>query len=273
MHKVARPLVRRQGGFTIVETLIVVAVSAALLASAVILVAGKQRKVEFTQSAQDMQSRIQQVISEVGTGYYPNNNVFTCSANSSAVTITAGAGSTQGSNTNCIFLGRAFQLGNGNDKEAFVLHTVAGYQKNIGTLGTAVPTAVDLDAAREAGMIRNGVSVVGMRYTNGATTSDISAIAFLQGLGNVDSNENFISGSQSVQLVPLRSSGSVGAASVATVVNSINTQLNDSAPTNPSGGVQICLKSGGTDQWAQITIGSNGRSLSVTLDYKNSVCW
>lgn len=272
MSNSVRSLVRGQSGFTIVETLIVIAISSLLLMSAVLLVAGQQRKVEFSQSAQDIRSIIEQVIAETSAGHYPNSG-FNCSATASNITITAAAGAAQGSNTNCIFMGRAIQFGNSGDTEAYVLHTITGYQHNDGSLDAAIPEAVNLDSARTIGQIRNGVRVVGMRYTDGTGTHNISAVAFLQGLGEVDSSTNLVSGSQQMVMAPLRNTNTVTTTNIPTVVNSVNAQLDSGAPLNPSGGVQICLASGGTQQWAQITIGSNNRSLSVKLDYKNSVCW
>ena len=274
MNSDTRSQRRAQGGFTIVETLIVVAVSSVLLVSAVTLVAGRQRKVEFNQAAQDLQSVIRQVASETSAGHYPSGNNFTCTAPGGTPTIVAGV-TKQGSNTNCIFLGRAIQFGNGSSKDAYVLHTIAGYQKNNGSIAAAKATAIDLASARTIGQIRNGLTLVSMRYVDGATTADISGVAFLQGLGAVDRFSNFISGSQLVTVVPFRGNGPVTNATINTIplmVTAINTQLNSSAPINPSGGVQICLQGGVTDQWALITIGSNGRGLSVTLDYKSSSC-
>jgi prepilin-type N-terminal cleavage/methylation domain-containing protein len=274
MHNNTRSLVRSQSGFTIIETLIVIAVSAAMLMSAIMLVAGQQRKVEFTQSAQDIRSVIEQVIAETSSGYYPNNGNFSCTATASNITIESPPTAAQGSSDRCIFLGRAMQFGNSGNKEAYIVHTIVGYQDNDSSISQAIPEAVDLDSARTYGQMRNGVSVVAMRYTNGATSQPIAAFAFMQGLGDVDASNQILSGSQQVSLHPLDATfTNVNQfTNIPTVVNSIN-QLDDTSPVNPSGGVQICLASGGTQQWAQITIGSNGRSLSVKLDYKNAVCW
>lgn len=274
MNSDTRSQRRTQSGFTIVETLIVVAVSSALLIGAVTLVAGRQRKVEFNQAAQDLQSVIQQVAAETSAGHYPSGNNFSCTATASAVTITAGV-TPQGSNTNCIFLGRVIQFGNGSAKDAYVLHTIAGYQKNNGLINAARPTAIDLTTARTVGQIRNGLELVKMRYVDGVTSVDISGVAFLQGLGSVDTNSNFISGSQQTTIIPIRNTGPVTNSSntIAAMVAAINSQVNSGAPVNPSGGIQICLQGGVTNQWALITIGSNGRALSVTLDYKSSICW
>jgi prepilin-type N-terminal cleavage/methylation domain-containing protein len=272
MYKSTRRLVGHQSGFTIIETLVVIAVSGLLLVSAVLVVAGKQRKVEFNQAAQDMQSVIQQVLSETSAGHYSNAGDFSCSANSGGVTINNGT-TEQGSNTNCIFLGRAIQFGNAGKADEYVVHTIAGFQGNDGTLVSARPTAIDRDSARQIDTVRNGLEVVKMRYVDGATSGPISGVAFLQGLGKIDANNNIVSGSQQMSVVPLVNSGSAPSADISDVVNAIDNNLNDTTPVNPDGGVQICLASGGSDLWAQITIGSKGGNNSATLSYKSTVCW
>jgi type II secretory pathway pseudopilin PulG len=270
-----RSLVRGRSGFTIVETLIVIAVSSLLLTSSILLVAGQQRKVEFSQAAQDIRSNIERVISETSAGHYPNSG-FSCTANSSNVTITVSAVDTQGRNTNCIFLGRALQFGNGGDTGTYVVHTVTGYQHNNGSLAAAIPRLIPenaaFDGSRTVSKLNNGLTVVSMRYVSGGVPADISTVAFLQSLGEVDTNNNMLSGSQQTMLVPIPASGTVNTATIGSTVLAAGNQLRNNPPINPDGGVQICLV-GGAGRWAQITIGSNGRSLSVTLDYKSAVCW
>jgi prepilin-type N-terminal cleavage/methylation domain-containing protein len=278
MRNNTRSLVRSQGGFTIVESLIVIAISGALLASAILLVAGQQRRVEFAQAAQDARSVIEQTIAQVSSGHYPDNGNFSCSATGANINFAVSATAGQGTNNRCIFLGRAIQFGNSGNRESYVIHTVAGYQDNDGSLAAAIPElipeAATFDAARTVGKLHNGINVVGMRYVDGVTSANISTVAFLQSLGEVDTNNNMLSGSQQIMLVPVPSSGTVNTATVTTTVAAAQAQLRNNPPINPDGGVQICLASGGTNRWAQITIGSNGRSLSVTLDYKDTAnCW
>lgn len=272
-----------QKGFTIIETLIVLAVSMALFLAAVILVAGQQRKVEFSQAVRDIQSNIQKTINEVSTGYYSNPG-FSCSA-SSSVTITAGS-TPQGSNNGCIFLGKALQFAvNGTDPQAYVTHVIAGLQDNTGTLASARPRAIapgqatnnaaNFPNASTTDVLHNGLRAVSMSYTTGNSVVPIGAVAFLSELGDLDSSTGqLLSGAQNVNVVPINNSASNNSPLSTTstnVVDRINQQLLLSAPpVNPNGGVQICFASGGTDQSGLVTIGGSGRSLSVKLDIKST---
>jgi prepilin-type N-terminal cleavage/methylation domain-containing protein len=260
-----------QRGFTIIETLIVVAIMGFMLSVAVLLVAGQQRKVEFTQAVQEIRSAIEQVITETAAGYYPNAGNVQCAVSGGALSISTGAGTAQGSNTGCVFLGKAMQFGvSGTDPQEYVTHIVAGLQDNQGTLATAKPTAVDIAGTRVTGTLRNGLRAISMKYVVGAAKTDIGAVAFLNGLGSYNGGQ-LVSGTQQMMLVPVTSSGTVPNTTVPGVVSAINTQLkNADSLINPADGVQICFQSAGTNQSGLITIGSSGRNLSVKLDIKST---
>lgn len=263
-------------GFTIVETLIVLAVTGALFLSAVILVAGRQRQVEFSQAANDIQSVIQETISQVGTGYYANTGNFTCNGTSGTVSVSPGSAS-QGTNTGCIFLGKAMQFAvKSTDPQQYRTYTLAGVQDNTGSLASAKPIAIAPGLATNStpsypdastrGELRSGLTVKWMRYTSGAATTNIGAVAFVSGLGQYNGTQ-LLSGAQQVSLVPITST-SINNTTVSTV-DAINNNL-ASSPVSPNGGVQICFQSGGTQQSGLVTIGSSGRELSVTLAIKSS---
>ena len=57
-------------GFTIVEVLIFLAVSSALMVSAFTLISGSQNKAAFTVGINDVQQQINAVINNVSNGYY-----------------------------------------------------------------------------------------------------------------------------------------------------------------------------------------------------------
>lgn len=264
-----------QGGFTIVETLIVLGVSGMLFLGAILLVAGQQRKVEFTQAAQDIQSVIRQNISEVGSGYYPNGGNVRCVVAGNNLNITqVAAGTAQGSNTGCVFLGKVMQFGvAGTNPQEYVVHTVAGLQDGQdGSLLAANPKVVNIDSSRITGQLRNGLTISSMRYVKDGVRTNIGAVAFLNGLGNFEAGTGLMSGTQQLTLVPVANSGTVPSTTVIGVVGAIDTQLrNADNIVNPNGGVELCF-AGDRGQWALATIGGNGRDLSVKLDIKSADC-
>lgn len=258
------------GGFTIVETLIVLGVSGVLFLAAILLVTGQQRKVEFTQAAQEIRSAIEQTITEVGTGYYNNPGNIRCTVSGgNPVVVSAPTGTAQGSNTGCIFLGKAIQFGVADtDPQQYIVHSLVGLQDNDGSLASVRPRAIDIDGVRSVGVLRNGLQAVSMRYVDAGMSAPIGAVAFVNGLGGFSSDNQLMSGTQQVSLVPVPASGQVPNTTKETVVGAVNSQL-ATAPVNPDGGVLICFNNGG-DRSALVTIGSNNRTLSAKLDFKNT---
>lgn len=275
-----------QGGFTIVETLIVLGVTGMMVIGAIALVSGQQNRVQFQQSIQDVQARIQQAINEVGTGYYPTDNNLICQRTSGQVSLSSGSRQ-QGTNTDCIFLGKVLQFGvdtaNGQD---VIVHTVAGLEDNDeGNLERADPTSVarglntnssssfpDLSTSNQ---LLYGLKTVDMYYFEDATGTrrTIGAVAFVNGLGQYE-DSRLLSGTQQVDVIPVEGSGPPTAGDFITdkrrVVDAINQELHLS-PQNPTSGIRICLASAGTNQSGLITIGSSNRGPSVILDIKSSL--
>ena len=276
-----------QGGFTIVETLIVLAVTAMMLTSAMILIVGQQNRVQFTQSMQDIQSVIQQTMNEVGAGYYPSANNIECSPGGGGVNLSTGS-TEQGANTGCIFLGKAIQFASdGTAGTEYRIYSIAGRQDDGGitdsqrTLADATPTAIargqttnqaaSVPDATDTKRLLYGLKVVGMWYTQGGSKKDVGAVAFLNGLGSFKDSQ-LVSGTQQLSLVPVDNSdggGSVVSQVPERVVDAINTKM-ETSPQNPDGGVSVCFSDGSPDRSGLITIGSNGRSLSVKLDMKGT---
>lgn len=279
-----------QGGFTVVETMIVLAVTGLMVMGAILLVSGQQNRVEFQQSIQDVQARIQEAVNEVGAGYYPSRNNLICQRSAGAVSLSTG-NREQGTNTGCIFLGKALQFGESSPNgSGLVVHTIAGLEDNSNglaageaSLDDADPTSVARGLATNSsatfpdasvtGPVLYGLTPVDMYYFEGATRRTIGAVAFVNGLGRYEDSQ-LLSGTQQVDVIPVNGSGPVTTGGFTTekrrVVDAINTNL-AASPKNPTSGVRICFASGGTRQSGLITIGSSSRGPSVTLDIKGSV--
>ena len=283
-HEFAR---RPARGFTIIEVLIVLAVTGALLLAAMLLINGRQRNTAFNQSIRNIQTELQQIINEVGSGYYPNNGNLSCDRGGPAGGTKLSAGTTeQGANVNCVFMSKVAQFAVGTeDPEPYNIYTLVGLR------GTTVSPSVDLKTSKarviasgtaagdavvpdafETNLLQYGLSVSKMYYSNaaGSRVADIAAVGFtmnVSSLGDAD-------GSQRVEVVAIP--GTALHVSKATGVQQINDRLatidSSAAGTliNPPGGVQICLNSGGTIQSGLISIGGSDRQGSVDLQIFNT---
>lgn len=105
-------------GYTIIEVLVVLAVSGVMLTAAIVLVGGLQPQTQFSQAAYDLQSRIDTEVRGVGSSLFPRVDQYSCSASSGSPTLTAVApGShTEGTSQDCIFLGKVLRVEIGNGK-------------------------------------------------------------------------------------------------------------------------------------------------------------
>ncbi|MFA5004234.1 MAG: hypothetical protein WC498_03110 [Candidatus Saccharimonadales bacterium] len=267
-------------GFTIVETLIVLAVTSALLLSAMLLINGRQNKTQFQTSINNLQQQIQQIINETSSGFYPNGgNVFSCTSTSGAAPIISSAApNEQGTNGDCVFLGKAIRFGGGSN-ETFTVYPIAGNRldiagKEVTTLAAAHPTVIATGSITNATTpevsttfnTEGGLSFVSASYNGGAlsATPPISAIAFVGSLGSYDTATKLLnSGAQQLSLYGF-GSGTYSWSSASagpTVVDAMNKNGLLGAPYSTVG---ICFASGTTNQSGLLTIGNNG-SLGVGL--------
>jgi type II secretory pathway pseudopilin PulG len=271
---------KKPNGFTISETLIVVAITGVMFSAIVFTLSGRQNRTEFTQSIQEVQSQIEQVIHDVGVGYYPNANNFQCSASLSGPVF--GVGSTeQGANKGCVFLGKAIQFGVPSTKngiEDFKIYSIAGLQRTaagdeVTDYASAKPkvvappsTPAGVDTT-ETKYLLYGLTTKEITY--GSPASQVGAIAFVNSLASYEGSA-IQSGAQQVRIVPIMTSALGQTQNQA--ITAINGQFTSSI-VDPADGIRLCFVSGGTDQSGLITIGGTSRQLAVTLTIKgNKTC-
>jgi prepilin-type N-terminal cleavage/methylation domain-containing protein len=96
-------------GYTIIEVMIVLAVSAVTFLMAVTFINGRQQKTSFSSGVSEMASRLQDVMEQVTDGRYTDQQ-FTCqvtgSGSAAHLTFSNGGGGAQGANAPCVFLGK-----------------------------------------------------------------------------------------------------------------------------------------------------------------------
>jgi len=132
-------------GFTILETMLFLAISGILFLSVVTLIENRQANTNFFQDEHQIYSQVQDLASSVETGYYNDTNNYSCSINTAApvgtsqVTVSVGGGNL-GTNTGCTYIGEILQFG-----------------YNVGSTTTAMPDAISI------------YSVFGQQYQPGAT--------------------------------------------------------------------------------------------------------
>ena len=286
-----RTVGNRSAGFTIVETLIVLAVSGMLAISAISLVNGRQNKTQFQVAATSMKQQIEQLINETASGYYPSSNNFTCSSSSGSVTISSGAGG-QGTNSTCIFLGKAVAFGvgpTGADRESFIVYPLVGKRfdgtstREVSTFAQAKPLALAPSTGGVGNLsgidysttykTKNGLSLHYADYIESGTLASLGksnyvvfALADQLGQYQAQADGTLNSATQKLDLFEMDKLAGWAAfpavpTSSRTVVDLINLRGIDTKVIEK---LNLCFNSGTTNQSALITISGRGQ-LSVTL--------
>lgn len=266
-------------------------VSGALFVSAAVLISGRQNQTAFDQAIRQIHGEIQQTINDVAVGYFPDTT-FRCVAGGTGPSISSAASAGQGSNSGCVFLGKAMQFKLQNtDPEQYAIYSIAGLQQfgqqETQDLFQAKPKAIAPSSAESGlpditviGKLQSGLTtnsntppLRGMWFTHNGVETTIGAVAFLTSLASYDSGA-IKSGTQQVTVYPVAGSA-LGAtqAQGADAINGLDFRDPSRSPPDPNGGVFLCFVSSGTDQSGLITIGGGSRALSVTLKiYRGKTC-
>lgn len=300
-----RPSVRR-AGFTIIETMIFLIITGAMVTVALALFGNRIAQTRFNQAVDELNTRITGTINEVAAGTYPAVPAFSCSVVSGVPTTTPATGQEQGSNSNCVFLGKVMQFGTAGTNcsttvtsacNTMTVYSMVGRRSsNTGTEATVFSsggansvnprlvnntspysTGVDLTQIYPLG---GGMTVTAVR--NRATDTSVTGVGVTQSLGTYTasggSTTRLNSGAQRLILWGLANPAAPEwprtRAQISSMVGTTSSGGNPFAVANqdPPEGIVVCLE-GGINQKASITIGDNdGRIATTVLKAQDPEC-
>lgn len=260
-----------QGGYTIVEVMIFLAVTSALFLVAMVAINGKQAQAEFTQGARDFHALIDDVINDAANGNFPSKPNIKCNVAGPGAGPVISSGSTeQGTNQDCIYMGKVVKMEQ-NSKDLKIYAVIGRRQsddnEDVQNFSEAKPT-VSIAPGRElieAFTIQGDVqptAVIIKKDAPSLPSANYSAVGFFTSFGSKDTNNNK-SGFGDVMVVPLENlllSDTTGVK-----VKDAVEELEDSAIISPSA-IVICLQQGGSGgKRAAITIGSDGGQTNTDI--------
>lgn len=271
----------KQTGYTILEVLIFIAVSSLMFVSAMRAINGRQKQVQFTQSVQEFDAKIKDVINDVTTSYYPRNETVDCRVSGGDVIINNGTNQDLGTNDECIYVGKVIHFQSEGDDTAMRIYAMAGRRY----ADSALTPSLSISEARPKAVTSPGNSnfiesaenintLYGLRVTrvirpvSDVVFTDYGSVAIMSNFGGTS-----ISEAQSVQIGGILGSTMGGDAQSSLVV--INQITDDPASAMLTGyfekdtdeGVVICLESP-EGKKASISFGVKGSS-STTLSIDN----
>lgn len=247
-------------GYTIVEVMVVLAVSSAMFVVAASFINGKQAKTAFTEGANNMTARIQSLIDQVADGQY--SDIFVnCSAGGVPGTITispSGGPGQQGANSACVFLGKVMHFA--TNRSTFDIFSIAGSRLN--SLGNQPNNPLDADAKPITALtmtqqIPQSLNITSVRVTDGSGTNTRFSIGFLQQAGFTGQTA---SGAQTIGLYYVSGSISNTDPTVTAQGQTIGSAL------RPAKFARICVSDG--TRYAQIFIGTDN---GVDPNYNSTV--
>lgn len=261
-----------QAGFTIVETMIVIAITGVLFVAIVGTISARQNKVQFNQSINKIKGEIEAVINEVQSGRYPDSADYSCVV-SGAVLDFNGPAVEQGTNQQCLALGKVMQFGNGfgSSPEQYAIFTIAGDAK-AKKFFEAKPQVVPYTMNTKP--LANGLTVAWICQPGGGCGPINGSIAITTYFENTGGTTKTSEGGQTA--IAFYAGGRLGDSkddSILNINNAFDYQPYEIANNNLTptpGGVKICFKSGTTNQSALMVIGGKSGTSVVAMDVKQS---
>lgn len=261
-------------GFTVVETLIVLAVTSGLFILTAVAINGKQQKTEFQVGIRNLQQQFQQVITEAASGYYPSNGSFQCTLGIGANLQITGGTNEQGGNGACVFIGKTLVVGGAQHTDNYSTYSLAGRRTQLDGTETSNPTQAKVTAIAQSAAnpsnsftdtrnnvrIPNGLTFVQARRAGGVWSTSEFAVSFMSSFANFESTNGVSGGSQRLELRGF-DNWSTGIDD-ADAINRETTTI----PNFPllSQGVELCFRSNGTNQSAIVAI-SEGMAITYKI--------
>lgn len=253
-------------GYTIVELLIVLTVTAITAVSALIVVRGQQQKSEFSQSVNNFSTKLTDIANDVSTGYFPDNVLSQrCEATGSGINFVSGS-IPQGSNSQCVFIGKAVVF----DESEMRIISIASRRRlrNNGEI-FSLSSLQNRDVSPIPGLDEAERMVYGLRVSSIRINSVVGgiwpAVVFLSGFGTEESSGS-LTGSPVTDMyaVSNTSTNNCATSTIDEALRIIGCYID---PVSSGGdGITLCTNTGGSGKSARYSLGKNGRELTVTTE-------
>jgi prepilin-type N-terminal cleavage/methylation domain-containing protein len=265
---------RQPLGYTIIEVMIVLAVSGFMFLIATTFINGKQAHTAFTAGVNEMASQLQDAIQQVNAGEY-SDIPLTCTPGSPPQFANS-ASPSQGTASGCVFVGKFFHFWTNQGPSAYEVFTLGG-NRLVGIDPAVSLTDVDPVPVQGLGLdltvqntipqslqIHSGGTINGVRVVDasGNTHSGNYGFGFIESLGSLAAGgvgATYASGAQAINLV-YDLGLTIPVQNEASVIGALTTTP---TPLQYARSASICLSDGG--QFATISIGDT-RSTNLSVN-------
>ncbi len=253
-------------GYTLVEVMIVLAISGLLAVSAFTLVRGQQTRSEFTQAVRDFESKLVDVANDVAKGYFPNKGTNQqCIAGALGINFAATTDN-QGESDDCVFAGKVLAFNpNGNDRNFQVLtlasRRVARDNREIVDISQLANNDLRFVPNLDDPLpLLYGLRVRSVR----ADGNPIGSFAFISGFAG-KSDTGSLTGAPETDLKWLFGS-TLGENPFGTLQSTTSRNPANYRTITTANEIEICVEHAAGGRTARITLGRSGRQLSTTTE-------
>ncbi len=256
-----RPL--KNSGYTLLEALIFIVISSFIFISAFAMFNGRQGQVQYRQSVRELDSKIQTVINDVSTGFFPNTE-FSCSLGDfgdTQLNIEPISSNQQGTREECVFVGKAVSYDN-TQQDQLAIHAIAAANPPLGSARSILDNHEDVQLTAIDILKNSYTTAWGLEITRIVISSDpsddlssepINYFAYLSDIGNNSNTSSSLeSGQQAVNLYTSDSN-------FADFPNGLR-------QVSPDEAIYLCLDIEVVNQKAVIVLGADGRQLSTSIN-------
>jgi len=274
-----------EAGFTIVETLIVLAISGLMVALAISSMDGSQQQTEFNTGVDTLTSELNQQLSSVNDGNYLPLGQVNCTTNGGTTPVFGGVTA----NGSCTIVGEIIAFNTGSSPQSFTVLPVIGrnYVSGSTTLATDITETIPQISSLYDQVVDMPFALTLDSNYSGATIAPgklgaLGVFSFTSFEGGTSvSSGNLNSGSSHIELFAIP--GSSTTESISKLTSSINGNgvagnglVNCGANNasvcigsateaiNPIGGIEFCTDSGSNNDSALFTLGGPNSSGSVS---------
>lgn len=251
---------KRPLGYTIIEVMIVLAVSGVMFVIAASFISGKEESTAFTEGTNEFASQLQTIIAQVVDGQYSDIS-FSCAVNpiSDGLSFNKTApqpNSTQGTNSACDFLGKFMHFSEANDPTAYEVFSLANARTSESLTYVTPVTGDGIDLTVQQ-TIPQSLQVQDVKVTDSTTgiVSTSYGIGFTQSQGSC-LNNNCITGAQTVNMIY---SPGLDAPNGATLTES-EAKIAITGHLSTASAAVICLTDG--NRYAKISLGNSSNASS-----------
>lgn len=279
----------RKQGYTIVEVLVVLAVTGALLGSAFYFMNGRSRRLAFENDITAFRTKLDDTINNVATGYYSRNANFSCSSSDTGPSINSSGSNARGTNQDCQYIGRGIHFNTGWDY--YYIHNIIGLRKSstglAQDLSQVKPKVLSVSASYTSSVetaekvdFFNTTLVKTKTYNSSGeylSTSRRGFIGFISSLPSADSLSGATGsvGSQKVELYTINDTADTTKINLTQNKNDFVDWFNNNTDWTKLVTVvryEVCFDSKGSNQRGIVSIGQDGTDTKTSQIIEAGAC-